>query len=336
MPGLEASASPFEAVLGQTRAVHVLSRALERDRLASAYLFEGPGGIGKERLALALAEAVLGAGLHGAARAELGRRIASGAHPDVRVVRPRTEGSRNLPVATVREDVLPFAQYAPFEARAAFLIFPEADVSFPEAHPEAANAMLKTLEEPRAGVHFLLLSARPERLLVTIRSRCQRLGLARLGDDILERILAERGVAPDARRTAIALADGRADRALELAESGAADALLELALRLDAAIASGRPGQTARAAEEIAKTEPFGRVLEALAAFYRDVAAAALGRPDETLAFRAQADLVRERAERIGASRAADACALLREIEETLAQNASKELALARLAAALA
>lgn len=331
----ESVAHAFRDVRGQSRAVHVLCRAIERGRLASAYLLEGPPGVGKERLARALAKAVLGAGEAPAARIELERRIEAGAHPDVRVLRPRAEGNRNLPVQTVREDVLPFAQYAPFEAKAAFLVFPDADVSFPEAHPEAANAMLKTLEEPRPNVHFLLLAARPERLLVTIRSRCQRLGLARLTDDVLDAILAERGVEATARRSAIALADGRADRAIELSEAGAADGLLALALRLDGAIASGRPGAAAVAAEEIARAESFGRVIEALAAFYRDVASAALGRPDEALSFASEAAVIRGRAERIGAARAADACALLREIEETLAQNANKELALARLAAAL-
>lgn len=326
-------ASPFDTVLGQTRAVWVLEQAIARNRLASAYLFEGPPGIGKEKLALALAKRVIGDAAGEASRVEVERRIDLGAHPDVRILRPRNEGNRNLQVQTVREEILPFAQFAPFEAPAAFIILPDVDVSFPEQHPEAANAMLKTLEEPRPGVHFVLLASRPERLLVTIRSRCQRLGLSRLGNDVLDGILAARGVDAVARSTAIALADGRADRAIELTEAGAADTLLALALQLDAAIGAYKPGAVALAAEAIAKVEPFGRALEALATFYRDVAAAALGRPDESLAFRAHASTIRERADRMGAAKAADASTLLSEIEEALLQNASKELCVARLAA---
>src|SRR5690554_6974860 len=126
---------------------------------------------------------------HAVARGDEGllERIRRGNHPDVRVFRPRDEGARNLPVEVIREQVLPVAQFAPFEASGAFLIFPEADVSFPEAHPEAANAFLKTLEEPPKGVHFILLAERPDRLLQTTRSRCQRVRFAPLAPDLLER-----------------------------------------------------------------------------------------------------------------------------------------------------
>ncbi|MFO0680791.1 MAG: AAA family ATPase [Sandaracinus sp.] len=325
-PGVDA----LREVRAQDHAVGILRAALARGKLASAYLFEGPSGVGKSLAAEALARTVVAAG-----STEVDRRIAQGAHPDVRLFRPRDEGDRNLQVSVVRGEVLPFAQFAPFEATHAFLIFPEADVSFPESHPEAANAMLKTIEEPRPGVHFVLLAERPDRLLATIRSRCQRVRFSRLPDDVVEGILAERGVAPEARQAAVALAGGRADLALTLAEGGLADTLLGMALRCDEAAASGRAGAMVQAVEELSRFEPIERALDALALYYRDVAAAALGRPDASLAFRHRAGEIRARAAQLGAARAAHAAELLRELDEQLDQNANREIALGAVLASI-
>jgi DNA polymerase III subunit delta' len=180
-------------------------------------------------------------------------------------------------------------------------------------------------------VHFVLLAERPDRLLVTIRSRCQKVRFARLPHAALDAILEREGVPAAQRTAAVALADGRADRALALAQEGAADALLEGALRVDEITARGVPGELVGLADELAKGAEVPRVLEALSTFYRDVAAAALGVPDAGLAFRHRADRIRERAESVGAARAARACEHIREAEEHLARNANKELLLGRL-----
>ena len=111
----------------------------------------------------------------------------------------------------VRNEILKVAQFAPFEAAASFLIFPEADVSFPDQHPEAGNALLKSIEEPRPGVCFVLISERPDRLLLTIRSRCQRVRFGRLPELVLSELLEGQGVER-------AQADPR--RFMEIAESG--------------------------------------------------------------------------------------------------------------------
>lgn len=324
----------FERIAGQEPAIATLRAAVGRDRLASAYLFEGPSGTGKGLAALALAKTVITAGAQGPQRAELERRIDAAAHPDVRVFEPRADGDRNLKVEAIRSDVLPFTQFAPFEARAAFLIFPDADVSFPDNHPEGANAMLKTLEEPRPGVHFLLLSARPDRLLTTIRSRCQRVRFRRLPDDVLHGILSREAVTEESRLVAVALADGRADKALAAARSGedgktVADALFDVALRADEIAADGRPGAVIGMAEQLARSADLAGVLEALTAYYRDVGRAGLGMPDAALAFRHRAALLRARAEHVSPRLAAEAVAGLREVEELIAVNANKELALA-------
>lgn len=321
----------FDDVRAQGTAIQTLRKAVRSGRVASTYLFEGPTGVGKLRTAIALGQALICAQRpgEGCGKCEICRRIVELKHPDVRVFAPRDEGHRNIQVEFLRAEILPVTQFAPFEAKSAVLIFPDADVSFPgEIHPEASNAILKTIEEPRANVHFVLTASQPQRLLPTIRSRCQPLRFGRLPEHTLRTILEEASI-PEARiDAAIALADGRADRALAMAQEGAADALLDRALRVDAAVEAGKPGTLVDVADDLAKSEDLALSLETLATFYRDVAVAALGQPDERLAFRAHAGKIRERARTLDAGRAAARTALLRETMENLELNANPGVAM--------
>ena len=133
----------FAGIEAQGPAVQVLQYALATARLGQSYLFVGPSGVGKQLAALALARAANCPELpgEGCDRCEVCRRIDGGVHPDVRVFAPRDEGNRNLPVDYLRSEVLPFAKFAPFEGREAFLIFPQADVSFPEQRHQAFRGM---------------------------------------------------------------------------------------------------------------------------------------------------------------------------------------------------
>jgi DNA polymerase-3 subunit delta' len=320
--------TPFDQIKAQPSAVATLLRALDRDRVPHAYLFEGPSGVGKQRAAMALACAQLcpEAPKRGCGVCSVCARVREGKHPDVRVFAPRDEGHRNIPVETVRDEILPFAKFAPFEAPVAVLIFPEADVSFPVQHAEAANAMLKTLEEPRAQVTFVLMSERPERLLPTIRSRCQSVRFAPLPSEVLHEILAEHAVPEEARAAAVALSRGRADRALLLAEEGRAERLLELALRIDDAVTNKRPGAILDAADELAGSEEQDVLLDTLALFYRDVTSAALLGDEARLSFPHRSDLVGQRAKVLGASRAAARVQAIEASFEALGRNANPEL----------
>lgn len=315
---------------GQNPAMQVLGRALATDRLAHSYLFEGPSGVGKQRAALALGLAALcpNAPKKGCGTCSVCTRILGGNHPDVRVFRPRDEGARNLSVETVRETVLPVAQFAPFEGKTAFLIFPDADVSFPEVHPEAANALLKTLEEPRPRVHFVLIAERPDRLLVTIRSRCQRVRFGRLPQLVLEHVLENAGVPQAEWETAIALADGRADRALSLVQDGRGKALLERALHIDATLERGATGRLIELSEQLAKAEDLGLVVGMLSIFYRDVAAAALGMPPSSLSLQNQRDRIAEQAQKLGAARSSARVQKLGELAELFQRNANPQITL--------
>lgn len=297
--------SLLESVRAQETAVQALLRAREQGRVASAYLFDGPSGVGKELAAVSFAtDLVAGDDPH------IVDRIEAGAHPDVRVFRPRDEGKRNIQVEVLRSEILPLAQFAPFEASSTFFIFPEADISFPQFQPEAANALLKTLEEPRPNVHFILTSERPDSLLSTIRSRCQRIRFARLPTAVLREILEAEGVPEEAIGPAITLSAGRADVALALASDGAVEELTELTRSVDEAVRGAGPGALVELAEQLARRDDLELALLTLQSFYRDLSVSSLD---------ADAGL---------ASAAAARVSLIHECVQSMRHNANRQVAL--------
>ncbi len=315
--------SALDSVRAQDAAVRALQQARARGRVGSAYLFDGPSGVGKELAAVSFATDVVAGG-----DPRIVDRIESGTHPDVRVFRPRDEGKRNIQVEVLRSEILPLAQFAPFEASATFLIFPEADVSFPEFQPEAANALLKTLEEPRPNVHFILTTERPDSLLPTIRSRCQRLRFARLPDAAIADILAREGVPDRSIAAAVTLSGGRADVALTLARDGTVEEVTELVVSVDDAIGGSGPGSLVEIAEELARRDDLELVLLSLQAFYRDLAISGLDLPDEQLGFRALGDDLRERAASVSPDVACERVSMILECVRSMQQNANRQASL--------
>jgi DNA polymerase-3 subunit delta' len=320
----------FDGIAAQDGALRVLHHALLSNRVAHAYLFEGPSGVGKQRAAIALACALL------CPKARAGvsctcstcERVRAGNHPDVRVFRPRDEGDRNLQVELIRSELLPFTKFAPFEADAACVIFPEADVSFPIHHAEAANALLKTLEEPRARVTFLLLSERPDRLLPTIRSRCQRVRFRPLPTSTLVSIMASHEVPEAVRAPAVALSQGRADRALALSADNLVEKLVDFVVRVDEAVAAAKPGDLLDLAHELADDDQLELLLSALSLFYRDVAHIALHTPEPSLSFPHLAPTLAARAQTLGALACAERVAAIAAAGEAIDRNANAEIAL--------
>ena len=315
--------SALDSVRAQDGAVRALQRARKHGRVASAYLFDGPSGVGKERAALAFATDVVSGG-----NPHIVDRIEAEAHPDVRVFGPRDEGKRNIQVEVLRKEILPLAQFAPFEASSTFFIFPEADVSFPSFQPEAANALLKTLEEPRPNVHFILTSERPDSLLPTIRSRCQRIRFARLPVPVLRDILQSEGVPEESIAPAIALSAGRADVALALGKDGTVDALTDLMISVDDAVRGSGPGVLVEMSEHLARRDDLELALLTLQSYYRDVAVASLGLPAEELGFSTRAQELQERLSSVSPSAAAARVSLIHECVRSMQQNANKQVAL--------
>jgi len=156
---------------GQERVVAVLQRAIARDRVPHAYLFSGPAGAPLMDTAIALACALnceVARG-EGCGECEACSKILAGIHPDV-VTLVREGAAQIVPIENVRNQVIARIGLPPHEARVRVFVIEEATA----LAPPAANALLKTLEEPPARTLFVLNTTAPEQLLPTIRSRCQR------------------------------------------------------------------------------------------------------------------------------------------------------------------
>ena len=191
----------FADLQGQPLATQVLQSALRHQRLAPAYLFSGPDGVGRRLGALRFMEGVLtGGGQDPRER----RRLEERNHPDLLWVEPtyshqgrlisRSEAeaagvNRRTPPQVRLEQIRDLGRFLarqPLESPRGLVVLEQ-----PEAMAEgAANALLKTLEEPGHGL-LILLSAAPDRLLTTIRSRCQQIRFTRLPDAAMQTVLAQ-------------------------------------------------------------------------------------------------------------------------------------------------
>ena len=205
-------------------------------RASHAYLFYGPGGAGKRAAARAMAAELLAA--ESSDPAGVRARVASGAHPDLTWVAP--SGAHEILVGDIDVPVVSAASRTPFEARCRVFVIERAD----ELGDEAANRMLKTLEEPASFVHLILLSDRLAEVLPTIRSRCQ---LVRFNAPSAEETAAELSALGEEPRTALAcarlaLGDGEQARELAGAEGRALRAAAEGFAR--AAFSPGAMGRT--------------------------------------------------------------------------------------------
>ncbi len=170
-----------------------------------AYLLAGPAGSGKRAAARALAAELLADGAPDPGDAR--RRALADPSPHPELVWLRPPGVQHL-VEEVRERVISAVAYRPFEGeRRVFVI--EAAEAMAE---ESQNALLKTLEEPPPFAHLILVSAEPEALLETVRSRCRTVAFARLAPEAIETRLEADGD-PAERRAASRLCGGDADRA---------------------------------------------------------------------------------------------------------------------------
>jgi DNA polymerase-3 subunit delta' len=212
-----------------------LESAVAGGRLPHAVLLHGPAGVGKEQFAGALAAALLCTGR--AARLEACGRCAecaltrAGSHPDLHWLR-RPDERKTISVDQVREISERLAQTSMRRGRRVGIATPAHAMT-----PSAQNALLKTLEEPAAGILLVLVSSRPSGLLATIRSRCQRIEVARPPDSMARDWLATRLDAPPPPRL-LELARGAPLRALELAPHFA-----ELDARMCELLESYRRGQ---------------------------------------------------------------------------------------------
>ena len=350
------------ATENQARARVALKAALAGEP-SHAYLFRGPRGAGKRAAARAFAAEVLAAA---AADPEDARRRAlldPSPHPDLVWLAPT--GAQHM-VEEVRERVIRAAAYRPFEGGKRVFVIQAAEAM----RDESQNALLKTLEEPPAFVHLILLSSDQEGLLETVASRCQTIEFAPLPAPVVEAELAGEGE-PDEVAAAARLAAGDLERArLLLSERGRelrveAERCVAAVLEgecagapwkalLDRAQAAGGDAEDAarealseeakagikRSAKEVGdgakragrrrRTEILGLGFELCALWLRDLAAVAAG-ADEVVFNRDRLQKLRAQAEGLDTGLARRGAELVQETQRGLELNVSEELALEAL-----
>jgi DNA polymerase-3 subunit delta' len=255
---------PLPATEHHPHARAVLTAALPPSGNAShAYLFHGPAGAGKRDTARAFAAALLSDGAPDPVGAA--RRVVEGVHPDLTWVTP--SGAAEMLVGDIDEPVVAAAARTPFEARRRVFVIERAETM----NDQAANRMLKTLEEPPPFAHLILLTAHPGNVLPTIASRCQPVRFEAPTTAQLAERLGRHGVPPDAADACarLSLGDGEKALALALGDGPALRAAAEAYAR--AAIAGevvSRPWgalvERAAAAGEAAQAEVEARLAEDL------------------------------------------------------------------------
>jgi DNA polymerase-3 subunit delta' len=261
----------WSSILDQDRVVETLRRALTQERVAHAYLFHGPEGVGKQAVALELARALECTEQTAEAcdNCRACQKTERMVHPDVHVHLPhpwskeedrdeedigaRIQRLGDNPYAAVdyasrpslsdpsetsnkqaqyridqvRQDLIKPMSLAKGEGAYKVNILTHVE----KMREEAANAFLKLLEEPPPQTIFLLTTSRPEQLLPTIVSRCQRLRFDPLSPEAIEAGLVDReGMDPDPAAMLARMADGSYSRALDLARNEALMAGRELVL----------------------------------------------------------------------------------------------------------
>ena len=266
----------FEQIIGHDRQKEFLRRTLANDRLAHAYLFEGPQGIGKRLIALALARAVFCTNENGCGQCVPCRKIDHNNHPDLQIVEP---DGKQIKIEQIR-DLQKTLSFRPVESSRRVCLIDQAD----KMNPAAANALLKTLEEPSSETLIILLSARPEALLTTVLSRCQRLPFNRLPQACIESaLIKQRGFDQHEAHIIAALADGSFQLALDRDPAFYLEHRIEVLKKVTALSSASILPMFALAKELATEKETIPETLELLQAFYRDLLLFLYGRPVESL-----------------------------------------------------
>lgn len=325
----------LDNIIGQDSAVNRLQANLAADRLPHAFLFAGPDGVGRQTTATALAGMLL---CESPATNLVGRKAACGAcescrmflagsHPDFQLVYKelarfhddaavRARVMQDLGIDVIRSFLIAPSGRSSTRGRGKVFVVLEADL----LSIAAQNSLLKTLEEPPAGVTIILVCRRPEQLLPTTRSRCSLIRFGPLPREFVTGKLAEADVDPAEAEFWASLTDGSVGRALERARAG----LYEVKCTIVEGLANLPAAGDAKFAEQLAKTtdtlaeadvkrakkqddanlsktlavrRASGAMLEIIAAVYRDALTCAT-QADRAIVHSDQTAAVRKIAER--------------------------------------
>ena len=313
----------WAGIVGQSAAVALLRRAIAADRMAHAYAFVGPSGVGRRLTAVAFGQAALCAA-EGCGTCATCRRVAAGQHADCHMITPTPprDNPKGAPMIRIEEvrDLERMAALSPHEASRKVFILDDADrMTLP-----TAQALLKTLEEPPPRTHLVMIIANPRALPPTLMSRCQRVRFGPLPTEDAARLLEARGVPPEASQLLARLAQGRPGLALGLD-------LDAVRSRRDAALAlAAEPPARLGVALDRAPTDraTVAAYLELYWAWYRDALCLAAGGSPALLVNADQESALRAIAARVPAPVLAAALARVKAAWVALESNVNPRLAL--------
>lgn len=286
----------FASVVGHDHARNVLLRAAARDRVPHAFLFAGPEGVGKRRMALAFLSYLVCLDRRdgdSCGQCRSCRMVDAGTFADLAVLAPE---KGVVKIDSIRE-ATPRLQFEP-------LVGPWKCLLIDDAHTmtlEAANAALKTLEEPPSRTLFVLVTANPDVLPRTVVSRCVSLHFGALSTaEVADLVARERGISVVDATDAAALSRGRPGRALRLLDSPLlAERRAFIATFLE--LADKGPDERLRFSDDVASSkEDAADTAILLESLLQDVLLVAAGRPDAELCNRDMAGPIRTFAGQVG------------------------------------
>ena len=312
-------------IVGHEWAAGFLRQTVNSGNLSHAYLFTGPTGVGKGTLAQTLAAALLcqGEGERPCGECRACRLVASGNHPDLHVVESERVGD-SLKIEQVR-DLQHQLALTPVEGHWQIAILRR----FEEATTSAANALLKTLEEPPSYAVLVVLASDAHRLLPTIVSRCQQVPLRPLSVNVVQQALVERwGAGLEQAQLLAHLSGGRLGWAVHTLKDK--EALPRRARRLDALeqLVKASIVERFRYAEEMARQPEAAReTIDLWIGWWRDVMLTA-AEADAPLTNVDRTDALRDHARRFGVERSEAVVKALRSAADRIRRNANARLAL--------
>jgi DNA polymerase-3 subunit delta' len=314
----------------------MLERALASGQTSHSYLFTGPEGVGKTTMALAFAQALLCPRRAPGTTEPCGvcvacRKVVSGNHPDLLVIEPLKEGSKEKFWITIEQlrEAERLVTLAPYEGERRVVIIPR----MRRIQEKTVNTLLKTLEEPPPSVTLILIATEPSEVLPTILSRCQLVSFPPIAPEAIAQALRARWSASEADAARLAgLACGSLGWAVRAHQNSEAAKEREEALKQIASLASRPVDERMRMAAALGPDNASARrTLDLWTIWWRDVTLAASG------AHRLlTSGEIRATAERIGPAigpeRARAFMATLLEATQTLDVNANPRLLLENLA----
>ncbi|RMH62629.1 MAG: DNA polymerase III subunit delta' [Zetaproteobacteria bacterium] len=274
------------SLVGHEAVVRRFAQALDSGRLHHAWLLYGRAGVGKFVLARHLAQRYLCARRKACGECHACRMFQAGAHPDALVVAPE-EGKRDLSIAQVRA-LCAFLALSGGESERRVVIIDRAA----RMNAQAANALLKMLEEPSPGSLLLIVCDELQRLPATIRSRCMLTACAPLDDAQTAKVLQAEGIAAAHLAMATALAEGCPGRVACLRDASTAEALLAWQ-RLTRDATTADIGAVERWLQRHARTVPHALIAEVVVRAHQSCLLRALSAQARQVIDKALLDLAR-------------------------------------------